>query len=99
MALEAVRRVIRKLRGFDAAPAHRQCQVCRWFDDDREQVERELPGLLVLSSGFGDSWGDAGLCRKHGLMLLPFNSCPMFEAEEPTGIPNRPAEGSSSARG
>jgi hypothetical protein len=53
--------------------------------DDRETVERELPGLLVLSSAFGDSWGDAGLCRRHDLMLLPDDACEDF-----TPRPNQP---------
>jgi len=80
MVRAAARRVIQALRDAEPAPRHRQCRHCRHFDDDREQVERELPGLLVLSSGFGDSWGDAGLCRKHQLMLVPFHTCDAFSA-------------------
>lgn len=55
--------------------------------NDRETVEQELPGLLVLSSAFGDSWGDAGLCRRHDLMLLPHDSCEDFEPANETPSP------------
>lgn len=73
-------------------PADRQCRACAHFADDREAVERELPGLLTLSSAFGDSWGDAGLCRVHSVMLLPFNTCEAFASRAvTTGTPSPPA--------
>lgn len=83
---------MRFAEAFAQAPAARRCARCRHFMDDRARVERELPGLLVLSSGFGDSWGDAGLCRRFGLMLLPFNTCEDFAPRaSATETPSPPA--------
>ena len=77
---------------FARVPAERRCACCRHFMNDRAQVERELPGLLVLSSAYGDSWTHAGLCARHHVMLLPFNTCDGFAPRTPTSeTPTPPA--------
>ena len=55
-----------------AAPADVEKQVT-------DQLERELKGLLILSSAFGDCWGDSGLCRLHERMLMPEHTCDQWE--------------------
>lgn len=62
-----------------------RCDACRHFQQDREQVERQLPGILILSSAFGDSWGDAGICALREEMCLPFHGCRAFSPRPPDG--------------
>ncbi|RLB52682.1 MAG: hypothetical protein DRI34_14380 [Deltaproteobacteria bacterium] len=51
------------------------CAGCRYFLDDAEQLEREFPGILILSSAGGDTRGDQGLCRLHEKWVLPRFTC------------------------
>lgn len=84
--------MMRWAEALGPAPAERSCNRCFHFMNDRAAVERELPGLLVLSSAYGDSWGDAGLCTRHHVMLLPFNTCDGFAPRTPTSeTPTPPA--------
>jgi hypothetical protein len=55
-----------------------RCRDCRHFIDDAETIERELPGILALSSAAGDTRGDQGLCRIHDRLLMPHMSCDLF---------------------
>jgi hypothetical protein len=50
--------------------------------DDATEIERALAGILILSSGQGDSRGDQGLCEIHQRMVLPDMSCERFVARE-----------------
>jgi hypothetical protein len=61
------------------------CGSCRHFIDDAASFERELPGILALSSGAGDTRGDQGLCRIHNQLLTPGLTCDQFEARDATG--------------
>ena len=53
--------------------------------DDPAALERELAGLTILSSAYGDTLGDQGLCRVHQVLLTPGLSCPRFELRPPAG--------------
>ena len=55
------------------------CGSCEHFIDDPADFERAFPGILILSSGQGDSRGNQGLCRVHERMLAPDASCERFE--------------------
>ncbi len=57
-----------------------QCSDCQHFVDDPAELERALPGLLILSSAQGDSRGDQGICLAHERFLLPTMTCDRFEA-------------------
>ena len=66
-------RVVKKI-------AENRCCTCAHFIDDAEEFERVLPGILILSSGQGDSRGNQGLCRLHERLLTPNTSCQRFAA-------------------
>jgi hypothetical protein len=61
-------------------PAARQpcCGLCRHFLDDPQALERLWPTLCILSSAYGDSRGDQGLCRLFQQMAAPRLACPQF---------------------
>ena len=55
------------------------CGTCVHFIDDPADFESAFPGILILSSGQGDSRGNQGLCRVHERLLVPDASCERFE--------------------
>jgi hypothetical protein len=55
------------------------CANCRFFVDEPEAFERALPGILILSSGQGDTRGCQGLCKIHQKILTPTMSCTRFD--------------------
>jgi len=54
------------------------CPRCRHFIDDPQQLEAALPGLTILSSAWGSTRGDAGLCDCHGTWQDPETGCSDF---------------------
>jgi hypothetical protein len=58
----------------------RKCGTCSQFIDDAQELERRLPGILILSSAHGDARGDQGLCCIHERMLTPGLTCSRWEA-------------------
>ena len=60
------------------------CGQCRHFVDDPADFERDLPGILGLSSGGGDSKGDQGLCAVHQRMAAATMQCDRFERRPAT---------------
>ena len=54
------------------------CANCAHFLDDPRQLEVELPGLTILSSAYGDTRGDQGLCRWHQRLITPGLTCEAF---------------------
>jgi hypothetical protein len=60
----------------------RACRGCHHFLGRSRELEAELPGLTILSSAFGDSMGDQGLCRLHERLVPPGHTCPEFKAME-----------------
>ncbi len=61
------------------------CAACAHFVDDPRELERRLTGLTILSSAWGDTRGDQGLCEAHALFLQPVMTCPRFVGRPPTG--------------
>ena len=59
----------------------RQCNTCRHFNDNPEQIERTFPGLAILSSGRGSVRAQDGLCDHHGLYLPGNAECADHEAQ------------------
>lgn len=56
-----------------------RCGDCRHFIDDARELERALPGILILSSASGDTRGDQGICRIHDQFLMASAYCPKFQ--------------------
>jgi hypothetical protein len=61
------------------------CAGCAHLIHDPVEFERALPGILILSSGQGDSRGDQGLCRIHEQLVTPEMTCPHFEPRVAAG--------------
>lgn len=51
------------------------CRDCRHFVADGRAFERLFPGLSSLSSGYGASRADSGLCRHHDDIRHATDSC------------------------
>jgi len=60
------------------------CRDCKYFNDDPQYLERELKGLTILSSAYGSTRANAGICDKLNLFLEPIRAgeCPDFAATE-----------------
>jgi len=56
-----------------------KCAECRFFCNDPAWLEKNFPGLNVLSSAYASVRADAGVCRLRGLFLPPWKTCPDFE--------------------
>jgi len=54
------------------------CANCAEFMDEPRQLESELPGITILSSAYGDTRGDQGLCRRHQRLVTPGLTCEAF---------------------
>jgi hypothetical protein len=57
------------------------CNQCRHFMNDPDVLEDELKGLTILSSAYGSTRANAGICRKLNLFLEPVRAyeCGDFE--------------------
>ena len=62
----------------------RACALCAHLVWDAAEFESALPGVLILSSGQGESRGDQGLCRIHRRMVAPGMTCDRFRSEPPS---------------
>ncbi len=55
------------------------CRDCRFFTNDPELLEKELTGILILSSTYGSTRGEAGLCSVRDTFQGPVTGCPDFQ--------------------
>ena len=55
------------------------CAGCAQLICDPVKFEDALPGILILSSGQGDSRGDQGLCQIHQRLVTPEMTCRHFQ--------------------
>jgi len=58
----------------DAAET-RECRACRHFRNDAKFLETAFPGLTSMSSGFGSTRADDGICLRHDRYLGARASC------------------------
>ena len=58
------------------------CGQCRFFVDDPHRLERIFPGILVLSSMYGSSRGDSGICTVRETFQAPESGCEQFEVRD-----------------
>jgi hypothetical protein len=55
------------------------CKECRFFVAAPGDLERAIPGLNILSSGFGSVRADTGLCAAQDIFVVPIPACADFE--------------------
>ena len=60
------------------------CARCSYLLDDPGEFENALPGILILSSGQGESRGDQGMCRIHQQLVAPSMRCDHFQPRSDT---------------
>jgi hypothetical protein len=59
------------------------CAACRFFTGAPAALERAIPGLNILSSGYGSVRADTGLCQRHDVFVTARSAaCPQFEKTE-----------------
>ena len=54
------------------------CFSCTHFCDDPEQIEAQLPGLAILSSGHASVRAQDGLCQWHDRVINGRRRCEGF---------------------
>jgi hypothetical protein len=55
-----------------------RCGRCAHFVDDPLRLERMFTGMTILSSAWGSTRGDQGLCTLHERLLQPVMRCFRF---------------------
>ena len=55
-----------------------RCADCEHFRDSPAHLEREVPGLKVLSSAWGSVSAGAGLCAERDIVTAPSATCERF---------------------
>jgi hypothetical protein len=60
------------------ASAEAGCFSCTSFCDDPARIERELPGLAVLSSAHASVRAQDGLCLRHHLLTHGRGHCEAY---------------------
>ncbi len=55
---------------------------CRYFNNNPASLEREFVGLNALSSAYGCTRGENGICSKRDIYLSPVTRCKDFEPGE-----------------
>ncbi len=61
----------------DTAPL--SCSRCKHFVDDPHELEKLFTGVNILSSTYGSTRGDSGICRLQDTFQLPVYVCDKFE--------------------
>jgi len=56
----------------------RECRRCRHFRNDPKFLEAALPGLTAMSSGYGSTRAEDGICLRHDRYLGAHSSCADF---------------------
>jgi hypothetical protein len=57
-----------------------RCERCVYFDRDPLVIEKAIPGLNVMSSGFASVRGDDGLCAHHDRHVSAHATCNFFKS-------------------
>lgn len=55
-----------------------KCRHCRYFRNDAAYLEHSFPGLTGMSSGYGSTRSDDGICVRHDRYLRADASCAEF---------------------
>lgn len=54
------------------------CSSCQFFVDDPHALEKAFPGILILSSTYGSTRGDSGICEVRDTFQRPLPACEQF---------------------
>jgi hypothetical protein len=54
------------------------CIACRHFATDPATLERELPGLVSMGSGYSSVRANDGICRRHDRYVSGSHYCEQF---------------------
>ena len=57
------------------------CNDSKFFNNDPKILEYLFPGILILSSFYSSSRGDAVICEYHDLFLLLGRICEQFKSK------------------
>ncbi len=57
------------------------CASCVHFLSDPAAIERCFPGIRALSSAWGSTRGNAGICLKSERFHDPIPACPEYDAQ------------------
>ena len=55
-----------------------KCKYCQYSVMRPEALEAAIPGLKILSSGYGSVRGETGLCRRHDQLITASSTCADF---------------------
>ena len=61
-----------------------RCGNCEHFRDSPAHLEREVPGLNILSSAWGSVRADAGLCAEREIVTVAGATCDSFSPRPAT---------------
>ncbi len=56
----------------------KNCRQCSLFIHAPRELEEALPGLNILSSGFGCVRAETGLCKAHETLITPQAACAAY---------------------
>jgi hypothetical protein len=55
------------------------CGRCQYFATEAHEIEAEIPGLVVMGSGYSAVRAGDGLCRLHQRYLSESHVCDRFQ--------------------
>jgi hypothetical protein len=58
-----------------------RCSGCRFFNTAPRDLERQLPGLKILSSAYASVRSGDGLCAQHQRYVAGSSHCAAYQAE------------------
>jgi len=71
--------LVRRKATAQEQPANVRCVYCAHFRNSPDYLEREIKGLITLSSGHASVRKDDGICLKNDLYLSAQDWCEKFE--------------------
>ena len=69
----------RKVTVEERQPADMRCLNCAHFRNSPDYIEREIKGLITLSSGHASVRKEDGICLKNDVYLAAQDWCEKFE--------------------
>jgi hypothetical protein len=55
------------------------CGTCRHFENAPQEIERHYPGMTAMSSAYGSTRGEDGICALRGLHVPITDCCADFQ--------------------
>jgi hypothetical protein len=70
---------------IQAGNSETSCQHCKYFQNDPSIIEKEYPGLKVMSSGFASVRDRDGFCNYNEIYLSARDGCSKFALKKSSG--------------